>query len=225
MSNILSSEYPTLDQLIPSGMFVGTSLILRGAGCFLYGMRPIRCEGDRPIIELTGIGGGLEPEDETYTTGLLREVQEEIACDVRLIPCLETLVVRGPERVERVRLGGRERPAALVFRRHRTPPHQPWHEDHAGEGCLIVYLGELAGSPQLAMELPWLLWLIPEQVLRTAREDVPLSALLEEGAELVCGPFGLPPEGSWVRLTDSQEALGLALGDELPKFYRSLGRD
>jgi hypothetical protein len=174
------------------------------------------------VIEVTGIGGGVEAEDESYAAGALREAREEIGCDVRLVPHAETLVVRGPEQVARVRLAGRERPVAVVFRRHRTPPHQPWHEQHQGEGCLLVYLAELAGEPRPVMELPWLLWLSPEQVLATARADVALAALLRDGAVLVTGAAGPPPGSSWARLTDSQEALGLALGEALPAFYRAL---
>jgi hypothetical protein len=232
-----TQSHLTLDDLIPKGMFVGTSLILQDGERFLYGMRPARLEAGRPVIELTGIGGSLEETDASYTAGVLREVEEEIGCAVRLIPCSETLVVRSQDVVERVTLAGAERPAVVVFRYHRTPPHQPWHRlaasgPEAGgaasgpeggeQGCLLVFLGELAGRPRPLMELPWLIWLSPEQVLATAWADVPLAELLAEGAELVLGDAGPPPNGSWTRLTDSQEALGLALGPELPAYYRSL---
>jgi len=72
------------------------------------------------------------------------------------------------------------------------------------------------------MELPWLLWMSPEQVRQTARQDVPLQNLLDAGAELLLGAAGNPPQSSCVRLTDSQEALGLALGEAVPEFYGSL---
>ena len=71
--------------------------------------------------------------------------------------------------------------------------------------------------------LPNLIWLAPAQILETARRDVPLSKLLSAGAELIVGDAGPPPETSWVRLTDSQEALALALGENTPSFYESLG--
>ena len=219
----------TLNDLIPEGMFVGTSLILRDGERFLYGMRPARLEAGRLVIELTGIGGSLEETDASYTAGVLREVEEEIGCAVGLIPCAQTLVVRSQDVIERVALEGAERPAAVVFRYHRTPPHQPWTQ--AGQsalteadraGCLLVFLGELQGAPRPAMELPWLIWLSPEQVLATARADVPLADLLAEGAELVLGDAAAPDSDSWTRMTDSQEALGLALGPEMPAYYRSL---
>lgn len=210
-----------LEDLIPSGAFVGTSLILRQGARFLFGMRPIKQAQDRCVIELTGIGGGIEVEDMTYAAGVRREAQEEIGCDVRLIPCARTVVVCGQDQVRWVELQGPERPAALVYRHHRTPPHQPWHEHNQGEGYLIVYLGRLLGSPKPAMELPWLMWLSPEQILQTARQDVLLADLLGAGAELVTGCEEPPPSEVWTRLTDSQEALGLALGDDLPAFYRS----
>ncbi|MFQ5812902.1 MAG: hypothetical protein ACE5I2_06915, partial [Anaerolineae bacterium] len=48
--------------------------------------RPPRAEDSSQIIELTGIGGGVEDEDESLTAGVLREAQEEIGCGVRLAP-------------------------------------------------------------------------------------------------------------------------------------------
>ena len=219
-----TGEPQRLSALVPEGMFVGTSLILRQGGRFLYGARPPQTEGPRQIIELTGIGGGMEDEDESPTACVLREVQEEIGCGVRLLPCRETLVVRGRDRVERVMLQGEERPVAVVFRRARTPPHQPWHEDSQREACLVVFLAELDGQPWpvTELELPALLWLRPAHVLETARQDVPLRRLLDSGAELVEGKPGLLSETAWVRLTDSQEALALALGDDAVSFYEAM---
>jgi 8-oxo-dGTP pyrophosphatase MutT (NUDIX family) len=213
-----------VSDLVPDGVFVGTSLILHRAGWFLYGARPLRAEGSRQVIELTGIGGGIEEEDESLTAGALREAQEEIGCDVRLLPCDETLVVRDRDRVERVTLKGPERPAAIVFRYYRTPPHQPWHQDNRGETCLVVFLAELDGSPWPTMELPALVWLRPIHILETARQDVPWSDLLNSGAQLVQSEEGALPGTAWVRLTDSQEALVLALRDQALPFYEALGQ-
>ena len=142
-------------------------------------------------------------------------------CRVRLIPCGRTLVVRGRDQLSWVALQGPERPAALVFRHHRTPPHEPWHAHNQGRAWLIVYLADLEGRPCPTAELPWLLWMSPDQVRQTAHKDVPLRALLDAGAELVLGAEGMPPADSCLRLTDSQEALGLALGSALPVFYQS----
>jgi len=217
-------DRPTMSSLLPRGMFIGTSLILRQGAQFLYGARPTRREGSLALVELTGIGGSLEAEDESVTAGLLREVHEEIGCPVKLGACEETLVVRGPEQVECVRLQGDERPAAIVFRGHRTPPHQPWHKTHQGMGCVAVFFGELAGQPWPSMELPALVWLTPEQVVQTAREDVRLSILLEAGAQLIEIRAGIISKRVWVRLTDSQEALVLALGDRSLPYYRDMLR-
>jgi len=203
-------------------MFVGTSLILRHDGRLLYGCRPPRTEGSRQIVELTGIGGGVEQDDESLTAGVLREAREEMGCGVRLLPCHETIVVRGPDHAERMALQGEERPAAVVFRHFRTPLHQPWHEDNEGEACLVIFLAELDGQPWPAMELPALIWLKPVHVVETARQDVPLRKLLDSGAELIEDDSDPLPEAAWVRLTDSQEALVLALGDDALTFYKVL---
>ena len=204
---------------IPPGIFVGTSLILWRNGRFLYGIRRPKVEGSRSILELTGIGGALEPEDASLGAGALREVSEEIGCPVQLLPSQETLIVRGPGAVEWVALDGEERPVAVVFRRYRTPPHQPWHERNQGEACLVVFLAELQGEPQPVGELPALIWLSPRSVIRAAQRDVPLSELLRLGATLVEREPGSLPRDAWARLTDSQEALVLALDEHAVDFY------
>jgi 8-oxo-dGTP pyrophosphatase MutT (NUDIX family) len=214
----------SLADLIPAGLFLGTSLILRQAGRLLFGLRPPQAEGARQIVELTGIGGKVEHDDESLTAGVLREAREEIGCAVRIIPCDGTLVVRGLDHVERVRLAGDERPAAVVFRRFGTPPHAPWHADGRGEICVVVFLAELAGDPRPALELPALIWLRPAHVLQTARQDVPLHTLLDTGAKLMENDAQPLPRSAWARLTDSQEALALALGDDAIAFYEVLAK-
>ena len=72
------------------------------------------------------------------------------------------------------------------------------------------------------MELPALIWLKPSQVVETARRDVLLRELLDSGAELVQGEGAKMPEMGWMRMTDSQEALALALGDDAQSFYEEL---
>jgi 8-oxo-dGTP pyrophosphatase MutT (NUDIX family) len=222
----------TLDDLIPADSFVGVSLILPRGGRFLYGIRPPRPDrsgqaarskaSQMPVLEITGIGGGLEPQDADYVAGARREAQEEVGCDVQIVDCAQTLHIQGPDAVTCGPLEGENRPVAVVFRHHRAPPHQPWHPHRAGDGYLIVCLAVMACAPTPTHELPWLLWLDADQVLATARADVFLEDLLRDGAELVTGDAGPPPPGSLARLTDSQEALGLALGDTLPALYRSL---
>jgi len=211
-----------LADIVPEGLFIGTSLILRRGDRFLYGVRSPGAKGARQIIELTGIGGALEDEDDSLTSGALREAWEETGCRVRVLPARDTIVVRGEHDIERMPLTGDERPAAVVFRRYRTPPHQPWHEDHQGETCLVVFWGEIDGQPWPAMELPALIWLKPGQVVETARQDVPLSRLLDSGAELIESAPGLVARTAWARLTDSQEALVLALGEKAPLFYEAM---
>jgi 8-oxo-dGTP pyrophosphatase MutT (NUDIX family) len=193
-------------------------------GRFLYGVRPTRTEGSRLILELTGIGGAIEKEDRSLTDGALREAWEEIGCPVRLLPCHETIVVRGPRDVARVQLSGEERPAAAVFRGYRTPPHQPWREGSKGRTCLIVFLAELDGEPKpvAESELPGLLWLKPAHIVHVAREDIPLHRLLALGAELIERETARLPREAWARLTDSQEALALALGSAAIAFYQAM---
>ena len=212
---------PSLSELIPSDLFVGTSLILRQGERFLYGVRPVKQDGETQILELTGIGGGLEEEDHSYTAGVRREAMEETGSDVAIVDCPTTWIVHGPEQVELTALTGKQRPAALVHRFHRTPPREPWHADNQGAAWLIVFVGELLEQPVPTMELPWLIWLSAEQVVETARRDVPLGDLLANGADLITRPGAPPPPTAVTRLTDSQEALVLALGGRARGVYES----
>jgi 8-oxo-dGTP pyrophosphatase MutT (NUDIX family) len=209
---------PSLADLIPGGLFVGTSLILRRGDRFLYGIRPLKQSGGEQILELTGIGGGLEIEDESYTAGVRREALEETGSDVAIVDCPQTWIVRGRDQVELSALSGNERPAALVYRHHRTPPRQPWHAQNQGSAWLIVFLGDLLSRPLPTMELPWLIWLPVGQIIQTAQRDIPLRDLLANGAELISGSSQPPPD-ALTRLTDSQEALVLALGERAQGVY------
>ena len=136
-----------LATLAPLGVFVGVSLIIPGPAGFLLGGRPLRVTPAGLVVELTGIGGGLLPTDNSLTAAARREADEEIGCDVRLLECADTVLVRGPGQVETLTLAGSEKPAAIVFRGHRTPPHEPWQRPHQGETCLVVFLAELFEPP------------------------------------------------------------------------------
>lgn len=210
---------PSLTDLIPDDIFVGTSLILGRDGRYLYGIRPAKQDDAGQFLELTGIGGGLEEEDATYTAGVRREALEETGSDVTIVDCPSTWVVQGPDRIQQVALSGQKRPAALVYRYFRTPPHRPWHSDNQGAAWLIVFLGQLTSEPRPTMELPWLIRLSAAQVVQTARQDVPLADLLAGGAQLITQPGAPPPPATVARLTDSQEALVLALGDRARDVY------
>jgi 8-oxo-dGTP pyrophosphatase MutT (NUDIX family) len=208
-----------LSDIIPGDIFTGTSLIIRREDRFLYGIRSPKMWHGQPVLEITGIGGGLEKEDESLSTGVQREAQEEIACEVQLIPVKNTLIVHGLEDVSSQALSGEEQPAAIVYRNWRTPPHHPWHPENHGSACLVIFLGKLLGRPRPVMELPHLIWLSAEQVLESARRDITLGELLAGGAELIPGTSTAPHPENQARMTDSQEALALALGDETPSVY------
>ena len=196
-----------LEDFIPPDAFLGTSLILRQGERFLYGIRPPKSEGQRTILELTGIGGKLEAEDASFTAGVLREAGEEIGCDsyglsadascsIRLLECKQTLLVRGAADLAWVEISGVEKPAALVFRQHRSPPHQPWQGQEQSLSCLVVFKAELVGEAHPHQELPWLAWLDSAQAARAAREDVLLDDLLQGGATIIDGsPGQLTPAG------------------------------
>jgi len=217
----------TLEELLPADMFIGTSIVLREgksaeSNRFLYGIRPAREEGKNLILELTGIGGGLEAEDSSPGAGAIREAREEIACAVTLIPSSITLLINGYNDISLMQVAGPERPLAIIYRHYKSPPHSPWHPYNKGLACLVLFLGKVRGRPRPDTELPHLIWLPSTLVLETARRDVPLGELLMAGAALVPGRSGAPPLDSLARMTDAQEALALALGHETPLFYDDL---
>lgn len=206
---------------LPVNSFLGTSLIIRHAGRFLFGIRPPKLIQGLPVLEITGIGGKMEAFDASLTAGVQREAREEISAGVRIIPCAQTLIVRGWQDIEEISLTGEELPAALVFRHHHTPPRQPWRPGKQNDGCIVVFLAELVEAPKPSAEIPYLIWLDPLQILAAAQIDLSLGKLLNDGAELLAGP-SLPPQPSTtIRLTDSQEALVLALGLRAVDFYQA----
>jgi len=219
----------SLAELLPDGMFLGTSLILRrGGGCpkgvasLLYGVRAPRPEGSHQVLEVTGVGGALEDSDPSPAAGVLREALEETGCKVRLLQCCETLVVRSENDMAPVRLSGVERPAAVVFRHHGTRPRKPWSDEHLGRLCAVVFAGEVCTEPRPAMELPALIWLTPEQVVNLVHRDIMLQDILDGGARLLERRRRLLPRSGWLRLVDSQEALVLALAGDALSFYSGL---
>jgi len=221
----------TLDDLLPAEGITGASLILaggtppiQGTSSLLYGCRPVSYHSGRAIVEITGIGGRMEATDESAMDAAQREAWEEVGCEVEIIPQRETYVVRGVADVQRIALPDEPAPAALVFRRHGTPPHQPWHEVHQGDVSILVFQAHLLGEPRPTGELPALLWLSPTQVVATAERDVPLRQLLQGGATLLERDLGRTPRDSLARLTDSQEALVLALGNDALAYYQRLCR-
>jgi len=66
-----------LSGIIPEGVFVGTSLILRQGDRFLYGVRPVRRMGDRQILELLVVGKLQPPAKECWAR--LTDSQEALA--------------------------------------------------------------------------------------------------------------------------------------------------
>lgn len=213
---------PSIDimRLIPAGCFVGTSLIISEGGRFLFGIRaPKRRQGE-VVLEITGIGGGMESWDETVFDGVQREAREEIGTQVRLAPSDETLIVQSRRKHTWVRAVGEVKPAALVFRGYRTPPHRPWHAAAQGQAALIVFRASMLWPPAPIGELPALIWLSAGQILDTAVRDVPLETLRAGGARLSVRSGERIPLGAASRMTDSQEAIAIALGEETLAFYR-----
>ena len=225
------SQYSSLSELIPPDAFVGAGVILRHRGRFLFGIRPLRWDGERATAEITAIGGRIEASDASLSDGVEREACEEIGCDVRLEPCERTLLSRGPGELEYAAIGGAEQPAAIVFRYYKAPAHQPWnaprlgHPNYRPPSCIVLFLGELGdGEPQPSEELPALIWLTSEQILQTARQDIPFAELLAEGTPVLRLYAAYPAGDHWARLTDSQEALALSLGEAALDFFHGLQR-
>jgi len=224
------SHHSSLSELIPADAFVGAGVILRHRGRFLFGIRPLRWDGERATAEITAIGGRIEASDASLSDGVEREACEEIGCDVHLEPCERTLLARGPGELSYAAIGGAEQPAAIVFRYYKAPAHQPWNAPRLGQpnyrppSRIMLFLGELTGEPQPSEELPTLIWLTPEQILQTARQDIPFGELLAAGAPVLRLHAAYPAADDWARLTDSQEALALSLGDAAIEFFQGLQR-
>ncbi len=206
-------------RLVPEGYFIGTSLILPDRERFLFGIRQPKWVGKRAILEITGIGGGLEAWDKSILDGVQREAMEEIGSRVRLVSSKETLIVQSREEHEWVRPAGELKPAAVVFRGYRTPAHHPWHTSRRGDAALLVFRASLIEPPAPTGELPALIWLSAQQILDTALQDVALSGLISGGALTLAREPEALPQRAPSRMTDSQEAIAIALGRATLGFY------
>ena len=219
-----------LADFIPEDAFVGAGLILRQRGLFLFGIRPLRWDGQRPTVEITAIGGRIETQDASLSAGVQREACEEIGQSVSFIPCTRTLLVRGYGDLEWASIHGEEKPAAIVYRFYKAPAHQPWNAPGVGQpnyrppSCIVLFLAELNEQPQLTEELPALIWLTPEQILETARRDIRFGDLLEAGIPILRLRQDYPAPEHWARLTDSQEALALSMEEAVLDYYYRLLR-
>jgi hypothetical protein len=84
----------------------------------------------------------------------------------------------------------------------------------------VVFLAELHGEPRPSDELPALVWLTPETLCEAAQADLPFARVADGAVYL--SPQARPPASALARLTDSPDALTLALGADALAFYRNL---
>jgi len=199
----------------------GASLLVVEYGRFLMAARPPIVTPSRTLINLTGVGGWLEP-GETFSGAAMRETTEETGVAVRLLNLHDTLIIHSPESIEDVCIVGELGPAAIVYCRMGTPPFEPWSDEYDAVVPVTVYAGALVGNPTVVApdEHPFFLWLYPEQLIALADGELPLAFLLSDGAKLV-GAFDPGDERVVVRLGDSIPALVSALG---PMAFGFLGR-
>ena len=215
-------HYTSIYDFVPARQIGGVSLIVPHAGRFLFGLRRLGQDGAGQTVEITAIGGKRENSDPSLEACAQREAYEEIGCRIRVIPSVETTVIRGPRENQRIKFSEDERPIALIFRHFNTPAHDPWHISGTQPGCVAVFLASLAGNPSPTGELPALIWLRPEQILQTAQQDVRLRDLIATGAQLIDNNSPTLSQRVLVRMTDSQEALALGLSKRTVPFYEDL---
>lgn len=199
----------------------GASLLVVEDGRFLLAARPPIVTPSGTLVNLTAVGGWLEP-GESFPGAVMRETAEETGVSVRLIDLHDTLIVHGPEAIEDVCIVGEVGPAAIVYCRMGTPPFDPWSDEYDAVVPVTVYAGALSGSPSVVApdEHPFFIWLYPEQLITLADGELPLGFLLSDGARMV-GEVDFPEKRVVVRLGDSIPALVSALG---PTAFSFLGR-
>lgn len=217
-------RYGHLAELVEPGTARASSLLIVGEGRFLLAVRPPVQLRDRVLLRLTGVGGWSEG-DETFATTAMRESIEETGIAVRLIDLDQTLVVRSPEEMDLLAISGEVAPAALVYRRFGTAPFDPWSATYRSVAPVAVYAGTLGERPRITAreEHPFFMWVYPEQMMLLADADEPLEYLLADGAELV-GPVQIDRQHAIVRLTDSIQALIIALGPRAYSFLAEIAR-
>jgi 8-oxo-dGTP pyrophosphatase MutT (NUDIX family) len=213
-----------LSELATAGTPRASSLLIAQDGRFLLGCRPPLTERGRILLRLTGIGGWAEGA-ESFSATVHREAQEETGSDVRLFERRRTTIVRSPDDIAAAEFGGEQAPVALVYRRFGTAPFDPWSEQHTMVAPVAVFAGALDHPPAIAAfhEHPFFMWVYPEQMIALADSDEPLEFLLADGAEIL-GVFEGDPRLAIVRLTDSIQALLVALGSRAYAFLGEIAR-
>ncbi len=154
----------------------GSSLLVVDDGRFLMAARPPIITPSRTLINLTGVGGWLEP-GESFSGAAMRETTEETGVSVRLLDLHDTLIIHDPNTIEDVCIVGEVGPAAIVYCRMGTPPFDPWSEDYDAVVPVTVYAGVLSDRPAVVApdEHPFFLWLYPEQLIALADSELPLA--------------------------------------------------
>ena len=213
-----------LTELVEPGTARASSVLVVGEGRFLLAVRPPIVERERVLLRLTGIGGWSEGE-ETFAATAIRESIEETGNAVRLIDLDQTLVVRSPDEMDLLAVSGEVAPAALVYRRFGTAPFDPWSASYRSIAPVAVYAGTFGDRPRIAAQEahPFFMWVYPEQMMLLSDADEPLEYLLADGAELV-GTVEIDMQRAIVRLTDSIQALIIALGPRAYSFLSDIAR-
>lgn len=223
-AHIHTPVHATLSDIVQPGVVRASSLLLSADGRFLLGIRPPVHERGRVLLRLTGIGGWADG-DETFAETAIRESVEETGSSVHLLDLDQTLLVRSPDDIETTSVGRDVAPAAVVYRRFGTAPFDPWSSSYGSVAPVAVYVGVLDRPARIQRpeELPFFMWVYPEQMIALADSDEPLDYLLADGAELV-GPVNFDTSQAIVRLTDSIQALLTALGPRAFVFLFDIAR-
>jgi len=205
-----------LRDLIPEGAETGAGLALRHRGRYLFWLAGHRHGDSARGTFFAGIGGHCEP-GEGWLDCVVREVREELGAAVEIEDAARSVHI-GRDLIPRpVALEEHPRPLCVYeLWNPRDAPFNKRRQDYTY--YIVVYSATMDDSiePQ-PKDVTAILWLTPEQVVRTAHSPQTLASLLESGARLVAtesvpGEWPIRPQGTAHALAVLWQAQAQAAG-------------
>jgi|Deesub1362B_J571_1020462.scaffolds.fasta_scaffold02898_5 8-oxo-dGTP pyrophosphatase MutT (NUDIX family) len=177
-----------IQELGSPGTEYTTGLVLKWDGRYLFALEPRSnwLEGGKRI-RYVGIGGHREP-GESWVQAVQREAWEEAQCGIEITT--ERIRCTTTEKIYLCKDDGSVREMEMDWPEH-PPPFFIWsgtftfhHPIRRRHFICIVFHARALREPNPAAEMPAIIGLSEEQVLRTARQPMRLDNLLAEGAKL-----------------------------------------
>lgn len=194
-------------------------LILRGEKLlFVVNKRKYwKRRGSRWIISFANVGGRKE-EGENILQTARRECKEEIGILPHIISSKRTFLIDLNYKVKEIKTPTRPRPFSIYLLKHKGKPGMPY-----AKGCFIakvyVFLGEINKPPKPSSEIPAIIWLDWDMVMRSSKGGLKVRELLRKGVKIE--EKDKIPRNAILVPSWTPKVFIKAFGKDLPTFLKS----